>query len=460
MYQFDMGNNTIHVHFIGIGGISMSGLASLLLSRGFQVSGSDSRRSGLCVQLEKEGAVIGYPQKAENIPPDTGLVVYTAAIHPDNPEYRKAMEEGIPMLDRAKFLGQIMKLYKMPAAIAGTHGKTTTTSMLSEILLRSGTDPTLSIGGILPSIDSNFRVGGGDYFVAEACEYTNSFLSLYAKMGVILNIDNDHLDFFKDLDDIRSSFRRFALGIPGDGTLIINGSDPSTPYVTEGLDCRVVTFGMEEGFDYHASDVLMDGHSFPSFDLYEGGSLLGRVTLGVHGIHNIMNALAASAAARILGCSFDTIAEALSAFGGTHRRFEFKGRKNGVTVIDDYAHHPSEIRATLKAAMSLPHRELYLVFQPHTYSRTKALFEDFAQALKEAQHVILPDIYAARETDDLKVSSRLLSERINELGGDSCYMPGFEDIKKFLSEKCIHDDLLITMGAGDVYKIGDSFLNS
>ena len=428
MYKIDF-NNPIHIHFIGIGGISMSGLAKILLSEGFTVSGSDAHSSALTDELIGDGCIVSVPQSAGNITNDIDLVVYTAAIHPDNPEFKAAKEAGLPMLTRAELLGQIMTIYKNAINIAGTHGKTTTTSMVSEILLAANMDPTISVGGILNSIGGNTRVGGNKYFVAEACEYTNSFLSFNPTMNIILNVKEDHLDFFKDIDDIRHSFKLFTEKLPSDGTLIINT-------------------------DIDNYDEL--GRC--TYSLLINGEKADTITLGVPGLHNVYNSLAAIAAARKLSVDMEHIKAGLSNFKGTNRRFEKKGTFNGVTVIDDYAHHPDEIRATLSSAAHYPHNNVWVVFQPHTYSRTKLLFNEFADALSHADKVVLAKIYAARETDTLGISSADLCEKIKSLGKECVYIDNFEDIEKYLLKNCINGDLLITMGAGDVYQIGEDLL--
>ena len=454
-------HNPIPVHFIGIGGISMSGLAEILLKEGFPVSGSDSHASALTEHLERAGARICIGQAASNIPEDCKLVVYTAAIHPDNPEYREAKRRGVPMLSRAELLGQLMRNYQTSIAVAGTHGKTTTTSMIASILLEEDADPTISVGGILPSIGGNIRVGGSEMFLTEACEYTNSFLHFFPTIGIILNIEEDHMDFFKDLNDIRRSFRRFAELLPVEGLLIINSDIPDYEEITEGLSCRVVTFGSSPDADYRAENTAYDTFGHPSFDLIRKTEKDGRrprFSLKVPGEHNVCNALASIALADALRIPEAAVEKGLLSFTGTDRRFQYKGEVNGVTIIDDYAHHPTEIRATLHAAAHYPHRELWCVFQPHTYSRTKAFLKEFAEALSLADHVVLADIYAARETNTLGISSRDLERELAALGADVYYFPTFAEIEKFLSEKCMHGDMCITMGAGDVINIGEDLL--
>ncbi|POP32253.1 UDP-N-acetylmuramate--L-alanine ligase [Lactonifactor longoviformis] len=457
MYQIDF-KKPMHIHFIGIGGISMSGLAEILLQEDFTITGSDSRESSLTRRLEEQGARIYYGQRASNIEETTQLVVYTAAIHPDNPEYTCAAERKLPMLSRAELLGQIMKNYDTPIAVSGTHGKTTTTSMISHLLLEGELDPTISVGGILPAIHGNIRVGSSETFITEACEYTNSFLSFFPKISIILNIDADHLDFFKDIDDIRRSFRLFAEKLPEDGTLIINSDIPNYTEITDGLPCKIITYGLEQQGDYTASAITFDEFAHPSFDCLYQGQKIGRFTLQVPGMHNVSNALSAIALGNKLGLSADTIKKGLLHFGGTDRRFQYKGKVGGVTVIDDYAHHPTEIRATLTTAKNYPHNTTWCVFQPHTYTRTKALMDEFAEALTLADKVILADIYAARETDNLGISSKTLRDKIADLGTEVYYFPTFDEIENFLLENCTHGDLLITMGAGDVLKIGENLL--
>ena len=457
MYKINF-NKPLHVHFIGIGGISMSGLAEILLKENFTISGSDSKVSALTEHLTSMGASIFYPQKASNIIDGIDVVVYTAAIHEDNEEFAEAKRQNLPMLSRAELLGQLMTNYKTPIAVSGTHGKTTTTSMLSHVLLAGEKDPTISVGGILQAIGGNIRVGSSDIFVTEACEYTNSFLSFFPKISIILNIDADHLDFFKDLDDIRLSFRRFAELLPADGTLIINADIPDYEEITHELPCNVITYGINSPADYTVSNIAYDKYGRASFDVLRDNIKVGSYYLKVPGLHNVSNALASAALGHLLGLDEESIIKGLGSFTGTDRRFQYKGEVGGVTVIDDYAHHPTEIEATLTASQNYPHKKIWCVFQPHTYTRTKALLPEFAQALSHADHVVLADIYAARETDDLGISSADLQKLIAELGTPCEYFATFDEIENFLLENCISGDLLITMGAGDVVNIGEHLL--
>ncbi len=464
MYEINF-NAPCRVYFVGIGGISMSGLAELLFREGFTVSGSDRNSSDLTRALEAKGIVVKYGESASHITSDIDCAILTSAVRDDNLEFQAIRERGIPWLSRAQLLGQLMKNYKTSIAVSGTHGKTTTTSMVSEILLHANIDPTLSIGGILKTIGGNIRIGAGDCFVAEACEYTNSFLSLFPTIGIILNIEEDHLDFFRDLADIRSSFRKFAELIPAEGCLVINADIPDYRELTEGLPCRIVTYSMGENpADYYPDQIAWDSFGHPSFVLHSPDAGIRNVRLQVPGLHNISNALAAIALSDLLSIDKATSCEALAAFAGTARRFEYKGSVGGVTIIDDYAHHPTEITATLSAAEKYPHKTLWCVFQPHTYSRTKDLLKDFAKALTLADKVVLADIFASREPASLGVSlgisSEVLRDEIKALGTECYYFPSFDEIETFLLENCIKGDMLITMGAGDVLKIGENLLGS
>ena len=457
MYEIDF-SVPAHIHFIGIGGISMSALAEILKTRGFTVSGSDSHASPLTERLEEEGIRVVIGQKAENITDDIDVVVYTAAVHPDNPEYAAAEAKGLPILSRAELLGQIMRNYRTAVAVAGTHGKTTTTSMIAEMLVASEADPTITVGGILPSIGGNVRIGGSGTFVTEACEYTNSFLSFFPTVALILNVDADHLDFFKDLDDIASSFHRFAGLLPEDGTLIIGKDSKKYEDVVRDLNCRIVTFGFDPASDYTAENITFDELGHASFDCVIRGEKAGRISLSVPGRHNILNALAAAACGRTLGIPDSIAFKGIGSFTGTNRRFEIKGKLGDITVVDDYAHHPSEIRATLEAAKMYPHRDLWLVFQPHTYTRTQALLGEFADALSLADHIVLADIYAAREKNTIGISSDDLRALLAEKGKDAVYFPDFGEIEDYLLEHCAENDLLMTMGAGNVFEIGEALL--
>jgi len=466
MYQIDF-NKPVRIHFIGIGGISMSGLARLLASRGFTVSGSDWHESDLTKELEALGIRVDIGQRAENITKDIDLVVYTAAVHSDNEEFCAAQALNIPLMPRSVLLGQIMKQYPHSVGIAGTHGKTTTTSILSVLLLAGELDPTITVGGVLDVIGGNLRIGSSDYFVAEACEYTNTFLSLYPTDVIVLNVEEDHLDFFKDINDIRASFAKYVELVPAHGTAYVNGEIEEYASLFAGASCQVASYGILEGetslenlsspYTYAAANVVYDSHGCGSFDFIAEGKFLGRVQMGLIGRHNVSNALPAIALALKYGVSMETITDALPSFTGTRRRFEYKGTLGGITIYDDYAHHPTEIKATL-SSVKCGQKRTVTVFQPHTYTRTKALLPEFAESLSLSDVVVMAKIYAARETDTLGVSSQTLADEIAKKGKEVYCFDTFDEIENFLLQFCEDGDLLITMGAGDIVKVGENLL--
>ena len=448
----------IWVHFIGIGGISMSGLAEILHERGFKISGSDMKASPLTEHLQSLGISVALPQSRENIAQGIELCVYTAAISEENPELLEAKRQNVPTMTRAELLGRIMKNYKEAINVSGTHGKTTTTSMIGEILMEAQMDPTITVGGMMKDIGGNLRVGKSDVFLAEACEYTNSFLSFFPTIEVVLNIEEDHLDFFKDINDIRASFRKFIEKLPENGILIFNKDIPHEEYFLQNLPGRkIITFGHNDA-DYTANFISYDHYARPTYTLFEKGEDRGKVTLGVTGEHNIYNSLSAIAVARAIGIPFDTIKKGLLEFSGTDRRFQLKGKVNGFTIIDDYAHHPQEIAATIATAKKYPHKKLWVAFQPHTYSRTLALMDDFAGALSQADEIILADIYAAREQNTVGVSSDDLRKLMLSQNTNVYYIPDFPSIEEFILSHLEEGDLLITMGAGNIVDVGEDLL--
>lgn len=460
MYNVDF-DNPCRVYFMGIGGISMSGLAEILLQENFKVSGSDIKQSDISDILENLGATVHIGQTAENISDDIDFVVYTAAISADNPEFLEAKRKNLPMLTRAELLGQIMNNYKYGIAVSGTHGKTTTTSMLSHILLQADTDPTISIGGMLDVIGGNIRVGHTDYFVTEACEYTNSYHALNPYISIILNVDEDHLDFFSGIAEIADSFRVFAEKLPPDGLLVINGDMEYTPDITAHVKSRIVTFGLHAENTYSATDISYDTEGHPTYTLIVRGEKQGTITLHATGEHNVINSLSAIAVSDFLGIDRTHVRAGLLACTSAKRRFEHKGvTSDGIMILDDYAHHPTEISATLAAAGNTPHNELWCIFQPHTYTRTCALLEQFATALSVCDHVLLADIYAAREKDNGTVSSRDLERKINQAGGNAVYLGDFNSIENYVKKNCKKNDLLITMGAGNIDIIGENLLKN
>lgn len=459
MKEFNFSNNNQKVYFCGIGGISMSGLAEILNYKGFNVCGSDINSNEITNHLESLGIKIFKGQQKENITNDIDLIVKTAAIKQDNPELIAAEEYKIPIMERSEFLGLITKNYKYVTAVSGTHGKTTTTSMISQILLEAQKDPTISVGGILNSIHGNIRIGKSDYFVAEACEYCDSFLKLYPYIGIILNIEPDHLDYFKDIDHIRQSFTKFANLIPQTGTLIINSDIQNYEQIVKGLKCKVITFGSKcNAADFTAKNINYDDKGIPTFDIIYKDSFITSLTLAVPGVHNVYNSLAACAAAYAQNIEINDIVKGLTSFAGTHRRFEFKGKCRGVTIIDDYAHHPTEIKASLKIANNYNYNKLWCIFQPHTYSRTKELFDDFINSFDNVDKLIITDIYAAREKDTFQIHSKDLVSKLNSNGKDVSYIKDFSDIESYIIQNAAKDDLVITMGAGNVNDISDNLV--
>lgn len=450
-------NKEASIHFIGIGGISMSGLAQIVLKNGYNVTGSDWNESAITKRLESMGADIVYGHGACHTAgiEKASLVVYTAAAKSDNPEIIAAKEKGMLLIDRAEFLGAIMKNYKHAVGVSGTHGKTTTTSMLAHALINAGIDPTISVGGELDLIGGNIRTGSSDYFVTEACEYTNSFLKFYPTIALITNIEEDHLDFFSGIDEIIESFRAFAYLTKDIGYVVAMGGDKNIQKALSGAnDLNIVTYGMENKFDYYPENIVYHA-GFPNFDVMKNGQKICSLKMNVPGEHNILNSLATVAVCDISGVDAETAAKGIETFKGTHRRFEKKGFLNGAVVIDDYAHHPTEIKATLLAAQKFPHNKIWCVFQPHTYSRTRTLWNEFIEAFDNTDELILTHIYAAREKSDGVTTSENLAEDIKKRGVNARYIDEFTDIADFLKENAQEGDIVFTMGAGDVVNIND-----
>lgn len=440
-------------HLIGIGGVSMSPLAEVLCDAGLVISGSDIAESERTSHLREKGIKIFIGHDAENITSDIDFVVRTAAAHDDNPEIVRAKELGIPVFERTQAWGAIMRGYKNALCIAGTHGKTTTTSMCTHILMAAEKDPTVMIGGTLPLLKAGHRVGAGDTIIMESCEYYNSFLSFFPTVAVILNIEEDHLDFFSGIEEIKQSFREFASHVPEDGYVVVNHDDENTMDAVRDLDRNIVTFGLTAKADVYAKNVIRIG-SLTKFDIMYKGRLLDTVTIHVPGEHNLKNALAAAAASICLGIKPTAIKYGLAGFSGAGRRFEFKGKFNGADVYDDYAHHPGELKALLDAVESLGYKRTIVIFQPHTYTRTMALFYDFVRQLKRPDIVYLAEIFAAREKNLLGISSADLAEKID----GARFFKTFEEIENDLRRTAQPGDLILTVGAGNVYKIGEHLL--
>ncbi len=437
-------------YLIGIGGVSMSPLAEVLQGEGLVISGSDMQHSANVVHLEGLGIRVNIGHHAENINTGYDFVVRTAAARDDNPEVQAARALGVPVFERTQAWGALMKRYRNALCISGTHGKTTTTSMCTHILMAAEKDPTVMIGGTLPLLHAGHRVGAGDTIVMESCEYYDSFLAFFPTIAVVLDIDADHLDYFADLEAVKASFRKFARLVPPGGTVIANRDDANTMDALKDLDRRVVTFGLTDEADVQAVNIVSRGAQ-TDFDVLDHGKFFAHLHLQVPGIHNVKNALAAAAAAMTLGVSPTAVTYGLAGFRGANRRFEFKGKYNGADVYDDYAHHPGELKALLDAVEPLGYKRTIVIFQPHTYSRTNALFNDFVEQLKRPDWAILAEIYAARETNTLGISSASLAKEIP----GSIFRPTFDEIESILRASVQPGDLVLTVGAGDVYQVGE-----
>ena len=436
-----------HVHLVGIGGVSMRPLGLVLKGMGMEVTGSDMNASVSTDELIGQGIPVAIGHRAENIE-GADCIIRTAAAHNDNPEIAAARAAGIPVFERAQAWGEIMKSYRNAICISGTHGKTTTTSMMTHILMEADMDPTVMIGGYLPLLHAGHRVGHGDTIVLESCEYCDSFLNFFPTLAIVLNVEADHLDYFKDLADIQKSFHKFAsLATFG---VVANGDDPHTVQAMEGID--YVSFGLGEGNRIHSANMHPD---WRHFDVICDGKFYCHLDMGVLGRHNAMNALAASAAAWMMGIPGETVSRGIQSFHGAGRRMEFKGKFNGADVYDDYAHHPDELRATLEAVRSMGYKRVVLAFQPHTYSRTKALFDDFVRELKKADVVVLAEIYAARERNTIGISSAQLAEQIP----GAVYCETLPDVTAYLRENVREGDIVVTMGAGDIFRAGEALIS-
>ncbi|MCR5431169.1 MAG: UDP-N-acetylmuramate--L-alanine ligase [Lachnospiraceae bacterium] len=479
-------NKPKKVFFSGIGGISMSGFALLLSKEGFDVSGSDRSESDVTRSLEAAGIKVILTQTADNITDDIDVLVHTAAVKADSPELIRAKELGIPVIDRASLVGDIMLSYKNNYAVAGSHGKTSSTSMMILVLLEAGLDPTVNLGGILSEIGGNTRLGNSDTFCIEACEYTDSFLKFHPTRAIITNIEPEHLDYFGDFDNEKRSFSRFAELIPSDGLLAVGACIKERTEIFKNISCRMITFAGELSDsvcniaqssdtskaspasaatfetslpDYHAEAVSYNSSGCGSYTLYKGTSPIGMIELGVPGAHNITNSVGVAALALESGIPFEAIKSGLFRYRGTHRRFEKKGEIGGVTIIDDYAHHPTEMEATIKTAKSLSPKRLVIIFQSHTYSRTAMFKEEMCKALSGADLIVITDFYAAREVNTFGITPGDLVKILKEKYGKEAYhFPSFGEIEDFCLENCSTGDMLITMGAGDVDIIADHLL--
>ena len=448
-----------NIHMIGIGGVSMSGIAEILLNFGFNVTGSDSSASEITEILNKKGIKVIIGHDLDSIS-KSDLVVYSAAIKQDDPEMLEAKRLGVPTIERADFLGELTRCFKDTIAISGTHGKTTTTSMISLCFLQALKDPSIQVGAILKQIDGNYKVGNSEHFIIEACEYVESFLKFSPKAEVILNIDNDHLDYFKTFENIKNAFIKYVKLLPDDGLLVINGDDTNCLDLPQYTKAKVLTYGItNKNTDFFAVNIAFDNDGFPEFDVYNKDGFYDRIKLNVPGTHNVLNCLACIALCNEYGIKKEDIKSALLAFTGAHRRFEFKGKVNGASIYDDYGHHPTEIVATAKSLMNKKYNESWVIFQPHTYSRTKNLLDDFAKALLNFDNIIILDIYAAREKNTYNISSKDLADKIISLGKDAKYIPDFYECVSYIKENVKENDIIMTLGAGTVTQIGPMLLN-
>lgn len=436
-------------HLVGIGGVSMSPLAEVLHNMGVLISGSDMNDSDAVRHLKSLGIDVRIGHQPENID-GVGFIVRTAAARDDNVEIAAARTMGIPIFERAEAWGYIMRGYKNAVCVSGAHGKTTTTSMVTHILMAAGSDPTVMIGGTLPKLNSGYHVGDGDVIVLESCEYYNSFHSFFPTVAVVINVDADHLDFFKDLDDVKNSFTKFASLVPDNGYIVCNADNVNTMDALKPLERELFTFGLSENARVRAVNLAQNGGGF-AFDVLNDGQFYCHISLSVPGMHNVDNALAATAAAITLNIPPDAVVEGLAEFNGAGRRFEYKGRLNGAAIYDDYAHHPNELHALLDAVKTLDYSRVIVVFQPHTYTRTHALFNDFITELGRADLVFLAEIYAAREKNTVGISSKDLADRIP----GAVFNPTFEDIEKQICSVAKKGDIILTVGAGDIYKVGE-----
>ena len=433
----------------------MSGIAEILKSWGFEITGSNNVENHATEKLKEAGIKITIGHHAENVV-GADVVVYTAAIDPENIELKTAKLLGIEIIERSDFLGQITRCYTDTITVAGTHGKSTTTSMLSLCFIEANKDPSIQVGADLTQISGNYRVGKSEYFVLEACEYVESFLKFSPKSSIILNIDNDHLDYFKNLENIKNAFIKYVKLIPNDGVLVLNADDTNCLELKNHTNSRAITYGIKnETADFVARNIEFDNDGFSSFDVYKNNKLYDRIKLSVPGIHNVSNSLGCIAMCDAYGIERRHIKTALAKFTGAGRRFEFKGKVNGASIYDDYGHHPTEIISTSKALMNKRYNNSWVVFQPHTYSRTVELLDEFAKSLLNFDNIIVLDIYAAREKNIYGISSKDLADKIKAMGKDAIYMPSFEECVRFLKENVKENDVILTQGAGTVTEIGE-----
>ncbi len=449
-----------NIHMIGIGGVSMSGIAEILHNWGFHITGSDLTNSESINILKKRGIQVTIGHNIENIK-KADVVVYSAAIKQDDPEMLEAKANNIPTIERADFLGELTRCFKDTICISGTHGKTTTTSMVSLCFIKALTDPSIQVGAYLKQLDGNYRVGNSEHFIIEACEYVESFLKFSPKAEIILNIDNDHLDYFKNLENIKNAFIKYVKLLPNDGILVLNGDDINCLDLSKETNAKIITYGISnKDVDVYCTNIKFNDDGFAKFDVYYHNQFLDTFRLSVPGKHNISNALACISICIEYNLSLDIIKSALLEFTGAHRRFEYKGKINEIaSVYDDYGHHPTEIIATAKSLINKKYNQSWVIFQPHTYSRTKNLLDDFANSLINFDNVIVLDIYAARETNTYNISSEDLIAKLNSLGKEALYIPDFDECVNYVKKHVKENDIVLTLGAGTVTNLGPMLTN-
>lgn len=446
MTHSDILDQVKKLHFVGIGGSGMCPIAEILLKHGYTITGSDINEGETLDKIRSQGIKVSMGHRGENIG-DAEAVVYTAAVKADNPELVAAKEKGVPTIERSVMLGILLKRFQNSIAVSGTHGKTTTTSMITQLFIDAQKDPSAIIGGKLPSIGGNSKVGNSDIMICEACEYVDTFLQLFPSVSVILNVDADHLDYFKNMENIIRSFHQFASQT--NDILVVNGDDDDAIAAVNGIEkANVVYFGFGENCSFRAVDIKKEDDARDSFTIEKNGEFLCRVTLRVPGVHNICNALAAACVADLYGIDGETISRSLGAFGGAHRRFEMLGVYGGITVADDFAHHPTELKVTLSTAMEMGYQNVWAVFQPHTFSRTFMLLDDFAKVLSIPDHAVISDILPVRETNTYNIYAEDLVAKIPT----AVHVPTFPEIINYVAEHAKPGDLVITLGGGDVYK--------
>ena len=459
MANIDILKNYKHVHMLGIGGVSMSGIAEILKYWGFTVTGSDANFSPIIKKLQKSGIYARVGHDFENLS-RSDIVVYSAAIKQNDPEMEKARQLGIPTIERADFLGKITSCFEDTICVSGTHGKTTTTSMISCCFLNANTDPNIQVGAILKEIDGNYRVGESEYFILEACEYVESFLKFNPKAEIILNIDNDHLDYFKTFDNIKNAFVKYVNLLPKDGVLILNADDNNCLDLRKHSAAVSITYGINNEYaNYMARNISFNKNGFPTFDVYHNNNFYATIKLSVAGLHNVSNALACIALCDYYKIPKMNVKDALSTFSGANRRLEYKGTFNNASIFDDYAHHPTEIKATVDSIKNKEYNKTWVVFQPHTYIRTKNLLDDFAKTLTGFDNIIITDIYAAREDNTYNISSQDLVDKIQALGKNAMYISDFNNITNYLRNHVNKDDIIVTLGAGTITNLSKYLLD-